>query len=171
LVKSVGGAKKSLVQGGFCTGILGSAPMGDNGEREQLMRAGLILSILATVGTVFISGCAQEEPSLRRVQTPTPMVSLVIDLQDGFSDDTVVIRVDGQEVFHKEGVNTDYSLGRADSVEIPVPEGCVNVEVTVPSRHLSGTIVLEVSATVYLGVSILDDRIDYRISDEMFLYF
>ena len=48
---------------------------------------------------------------------------------------------------------------------------CVNVEVTVPSRHLSDTIVLEVSTTVYLGVSILDDRIDYRISDEMFLYF
>ena len=99
------------------------------------------------------------------------MASLVIDLQDGFSDDTVVIRVDGQEIFHKEGVNTDYSLGRADSVEIQVPEGSVNVEVTVPSRHLSDTIVLEVSTTVYLGVSILDDRIDYRISDEMFLYF
>lgn len=99
------------------------------------------------------------------------MASLVIDLQDGFSDDTVVIRVDGQEIFHKRGVNTDYALGRADSVKIQVPEGSVEVAVTVPSRHLSDTIVLEVSTTVYLGVSILDDGIDYRISDEMFLYF
>ncbi|MHC4617840.1 MAG: hypothetical protein ACYTEQ_08815 [Planctomycetota bacterium] len=99
------------------------------------------------------------------------MASLAIDLQDGFSDDTVVIRVDGQEIFHKQGVNTDYALGRADSVEIQIPEGSVNVEVTVPSRRLSDTIVLEVSATVYLGVSIPDDEIHFRTSDEMFLYF
>ena len=99
------------------------------------------------------------------------MASLVMDLQDGFSDDTVMIRVAGQEIFHKEGVNTDYSLGRADSVEVQVPEGSVDVEVTVPSRDLLESIVLEVSTTVYLGISILDDRIDIQISDEMFLYF
>lgn len=99
------------------------------------------------------------------------MASLVIDLQDGFSDDTVVVQVDGQEKYDKQGVNTDYALGLADSVEIQVPEGSVNVQITVPSRQLSGTIVLEVSTTVYLGVCILDDRIDYRISDEMFQYF
>lgn len=99
------------------------------------------------------------------------MASLVIDLQEGFSDDTVVVQVDGQEIFHKEGVNTDYAIGRADSVKIQISEGSVNIEVTVPSRQLSDTIVLEVSAKIYLGVSILDDRIDFRISDEMFLYY
>jgi hypothetical protein len=99
------------------------------------------------------------------------MVSLVIDLQDGFADDTVVICVDGQEVYHEQDVNTDYSLGRADSVEIRVSQGSVSVEIAVRSRHLSDTLALEVSKTVYLGVSILDDKIDYRISDEMFRYF
>lgn len=99
------------------------------------------------------------------------MASLVIDLQDGFADDTVVIRVDAQEIFHQQGVNTDYALGRADSVEIQVPEGSVDVEVTVPSRHVSGTIVLEVLAPVYLAVSISDNSVHYRVSDEMFLYF
>lgn len=99
------------------------------------------------------------------------MVSLVIDLQDGFADDTVVIRVEGREVYHKQAVNTDYSLGRADSVEVQVREGSVSVEIAVPSRRLSDTKVLEVSRTVYLGVSILGEKIDYRISDEMFLYF
>lgn len=135
------------------------------------MKVSFILSILATFGAILISGCAQQEPSLRPLQTPAPMASLVIDLQDGFSDDTVMIQVAGQEIFHKEGVNTDYSLGRADSVEVQVPEGSVDVEVTVPSRDLLESIVLEVSTTVYLGISILDDRIDHQISDEMFLYF
>lgn len=99
------------------------------------------------------------------------MALLVIDLQDGFSNDTVVVQVDGQEIFHKEGVNTDYSIGRADSVEIQVPEDFVRVEITVPSRRLSDTVVLKVLPTVYLGMSILDDKIEHRISDEMFLYF
>jgi hypothetical protein len=99
------------------------------------------------------------------------MASLVIDFQDGFSDDTVVVQVDGQVIFHKKGVNTDYSLGRADSVEIQVHEGSVNVDVTVPSRHLSDTVALEVSTKIYLGVSIIDDRISFRVSDELFLYF
>ncbi|MCG8603684.1 hypothetical protein MJD09_01610 [bacterium] len=99
------------------------------------------------------------------------MASLGIDFQDGFSDDTVVVRVDGQVIFQKKGVNTDYSLGRADSVEIRVKEGTVNVDVHVPSRNLSDTAALEVSTKVYLGVSINDDKISFRISDEMFLYF
>jgi hypothetical protein len=99
------------------------------------------------------------------------MASLVIDLQDGFSDDTVVIRVDGRETFHKQSVSTDYSLGRADSVEIQVSEGRVKVEVAVPSRRLSDAILLDVSTTVYLGVSIPDGEVGFRISNEMFLYF
>jgi hypothetical protein len=97
--------------------------------------------------------------------------SLVIELQDGFSSDAVVIRVDDLEVFCKQEVTTDYSLGRADSVETPVPVGSVTVEVTLPERRLTGSIVLEVSATLYLGVSIGDDGIDFSPSDEMFLYF
>ena len=99
------------------------------------------------------------------------MVPFVIDLQNGFSFDTVVVQVDGQEIFHKKDVNTDYAIGLADSVKIQVPESSVNIEVAVASRQLSDTIVLEVSTKVYLGVSILDDRIDFRISDEMFLYY
>ena len=99
------------------------------------------------------------------------MISLVIDLQDGFSDDIVVIKVDNQEIFHKKGVNTDYTLGRADSVETKVSKGSVNVAVNVPSKSLSDTVVLEVVNKVYLGVSIIDDRIVFRISDEIFTYF
>ncbi len=99
------------------------------------------------------------------------MISLLIDLQDGFSDDIVVIKVDNQEIFNKKGVNTDYTLGRADSVETKVCKGSVDFTVTVPSKSLSDTVVLEVAAKVYLGVSIIDDRIVFRISDEFFTYF
>lgn len=99
------------------------------------------------------------------------MIPLVIDLQDGFSDDVVMIKVEGNEVYYKKEVNTDYTLGRADSVEIQAHEGTIKVEIIVQSRNLSDAITLEVSAKIYLGVSILDEIIDFKISDEMFLYY
>ena len=99
------------------------------------------------------------------------MVSLFIDFQDGFSDDTVVVEVNGQEIFNKKNVNTDYSLGLADSVDRKVPKGTVDIKVSVPSRNISDTFSLEVTNNVYMGVSFVDDRIDHHISDEMFQYF
>ena len=99
------------------------------------------------------------------------MISISIDLQDGFSDDIVVVHVNGQEIFNKKGVNTDYTLGRADSVEIPIREGSLDVAVAVPPKSLSDKVVIEAAADVYLGVSIIDDRIVFKISDEMYEYF
>lgn len=98
------------------------------------------------------------------------MALLVVDLQEGFADDLVLIRVNGLEVFHKEGVKTKLLLGYADSFKIQVPEGSVNVEVILPSKNLSETILLQVTKEVYLGLSIHNGRIDYRISNEPFGY-
>jgi hypothetical protein len=98
------------------------------------------------------------------------MVPLVVNLQDGFADDLVLIRVNGLEVFRKEGVRTKLLLGYADSFEIQVPEGPVSVEVILLSRNLSETILLQVTKAVYLGLSIHDGRIDHRISNEPFGY-
>jgi hypothetical protein len=99
------------------------------------------------------------------------MISISIDLQDGFSDDTVMVQVNGREIFSKSGVNTDYSIGRADSVQTMVPEGSVEIAVAVPSRSLSDKVVINAAAEVYVGVSIIDDRIVFRTSDEMYTYF
>ncbi len=98
-------------------------------------------------------------------------MSLVIDLQEGFSDDIVVVQVDSREIFYKKDVNTDYSIGLADSLKIHIHKNTVTIEVTVPSKQLSDTIGLDTSTKVYLGVSIIDDRIYFKISDERFTYF
>ncbi len=99
------------------------------------------------------------------------MIPLVIDIQDGFLEDTVAIKVDNEEIFYKKDVNTDYSLGRADSVEVQVSECTINVVITVLSRYISCVISIKFSANIYLGVSIVDNKIDFKISDEMFLYY
>lgn len=98
------------------------------------------------------------------------MATLVLDLQDGFADDTVTIHIDGKEKYHKVSVSTDYALGLADSVKIQVPSGSAQIQITVLSRHISELVELMVSETVYIGVSILEDRIHHQFSDERFIY-
>jgi hypothetical protein len=98
------------------------------------------------------------------------MVTLAIDLQDGFVDDTVVLRVNGEEVFRKEHVSTKLLLGLADSCNKEVEKGSVSVEISVETRDIVKTIPLDVSADTYLGVSVVNGMIEYIISDEPFVY-
>ncbi len=99
------------------------------------------------------------------------MTSLHIALHDGFKDDTVAIRVNGEKVFEKSGVTTKMQISYADSFEVDVPEGNVNVDVNLPLKHLSSSTSLQVEAPVYLGIDLtLENTIDYRISQEPFRY-
>lgn len=96
---------------------------------------------------------------------------VLIDLQEGFMDDTVAIRVGDEQIFHKENVSTDLYLGHAESIEANVPEGPVTVEISVLSRDLSDKIVLNVPPVSHLGVALSEAQLRFRVSDESFLYF
>ncbi len=98
------------------------------------------------------------------------MALLHVAFQEGFRNDAVVVRVNGEEVFHKQSVKTRLQIGYADSLELTVEEGRVDIEVLLPFKNLSETILLQVSTAVYVGVSIHDSRIDYRISTAPFGY-
>jgi len=82
----------------------------------------------------------------------------------------VVVRVNGIEVFRKEGVTTKLLLGFADTFQVRVPEGSLDVEVVVPSRNLSRTRSIRISQKSYLGVSIQDGKIEYLERNEPFPY-
>ena len=98
------------------------------------------------------------------------MATLRIDFQDGFSDDSVIVRVGGQEVFRGANLRTSRLLGFADTVSADVPMGRVMVEVDVPSRELSGSAALDIGGASYLGVSIADDGITFQPSGGPFGY-
>lgn len=99
------------------------------------------------------------------------MPRLHIALQEGFMNDTVSIRINGEKVFHKEAVTTRLQIGLADTLEFDTPQGSVNVEIDLPLRHLSESTALNISTTVYLGISILPEgRISFNTSHEPFGY-
>lgn len=98
------------------------------------------------------------------------MTRIRIALQDGFEDETVVINLNGKEVFNQEHVKTKRQIGKACAFEVELDPGPADFEVTLPLRKLSDHIAVEVSDEVYLGISVVDGRIEHRISTEPFRY-
>jgi hypothetical protein len=98
------------------------------------------------------------------------MVTLVIDLQDGFSADTVIIHVNREEIYHKRDVTTNPAISYADSVQTQVPAGRVSIDISVPSKHLSKTVTLQVATTLYIGISILGGTLEVQSSNDQFFY-
>ena len=98
------------------------------------------------------------------------MTTLHIALQDGFEGDTVVVKVNGKEVFNNENVKTKRQIGKAASCDVEVEQGTANVEVSLPLRKVSETIACKVSGEVYLGVSLVEKKIEHRVSSEPFRY-
>lgn len=136
-------------------------------------RIATILFLVALTLLYTLVACTTTDSNMEISQTAyreVAMAQLTINLQEGFTKDLVVIQVNSQEVFRKEGVQTKLLLGFADSFEVQVPEGNVKVETILPSRNLSKTIDLKISTTVYLGISIQKGNIQYRVSPEPFGY-
>ena len=98
------------------------------------------------------------------------MPTIKVALQDGFEDETVAVKVNGQEVFKQESVKTKRQIGKAASFEVEVDAGSSTVEISLPSKSLSESITLKVSGKAYLGVSVVNNRIVHRISSEPFHY-
>ena len=102
-------------------------------------------------------------------------LQLVVDIQEGFNEDTVVVRVKGNEVFRKDHVTTSLLAGPTASLIEYVEEGFIEVEVIVPTRDLRETTKFVMKTNTYLGVSLIESdvscgKIRFIISNEPFGY-
>ncbi len=99
------------------------------------------------------------------------MFPLRIDLQEGFDNDTVVITVNGSEVYRNSEVKTRLPVSVAQSFEIQVAEDSAHVEVDIPTKGRTGRIDLQLSEFPYLGVSVSREKqITFERSKEIFRY-
>lgn len=99
------------------------------------------------------------------------MVILAIDLQDGFSDDTVVLRIDGKEVFREQSVTSNAMSGFTKHLEQEVPTGRTSIEVCIDTKKLKQSLLLDVVDDTYLGIFIDADSINFRTGEHPFGYF
>jgi hypothetical protein len=98
------------------------------------------------------------------------MPLLHIALQEGFSDDTVVVRVNGNEVLRQAGISTRLQIGFAASVEKEVAGSTADLTVDLPQRSLSKSMAIPLAGSTYVGVSVEPQGIVFKISIEPFGY-
>jgi hypothetical protein len=87
------------------------------------------------------------------------MPTLTLVLERGFTDDWVVVNVDGRELLKREGVTTRLLLGRAEAHALDVPAGQVEVEVALPRRDLASSTALDAERTPHLRASVEEGRL------------
>jgi hypothetical protein len=66
-----------------------------------------------------------------RVEHAGRVVMLRVMLGEGFQNNTVSVRVDGKEVLQRSGVSTDWTISRADVVDVPTAAPNVQLDVEV----------------------------------------
>jgi len=123
-------------------------------------------------------GCASSEYGYDLDQPDTPDDEeeevathyLVVDLQDGFKDDQVEIRVDGVLVSEMEDVTTALLTGIATSIETELDAKKITLTVNVLTRDVSASLELDLLADRYIGVSLTIEGIEFIVSGSPFGY-
>jgi hypothetical protein len=98
------------------------------------------------------------------------LATLHIALQEGFSGDRVIVRVDGAEIANRPTVSTRNQIGLAETVEVEVPTGELLLEVELPTRALRESTRVVVEGTTYVGASVEDGHIRLITQREAFRY-
>jgi hypothetical protein len=141
---------------------------------RPVVRYSLLSVLVLALGCSAFGGkssanAARTSPSNAK-KTEVRSVTLHIDLQDGFQNDEVIVRLDGKQVFHKSGVSTDIRISRADGFEAPSAKPQSTIDIELPKKHLKATQSFAPSGTAHVGVSIREGKPQFRLSAEPFLY-
>jgi len=82
-----------------------------------------------------------------------------VALQDGFEDDDVVLRVDGDEAFRAEGVTTRTQISHAGDTQLDVPDRPFTLEVEVPTQDVRTALQLDPHTQPNVALSLIDGEI------------
>lgn len=82
-------------------------------------------------------------------------MTLRVRLGEGFQNNTVSVRVDGKEVFSKSGVSTDWTISRADAVDVKTGAASVQLDVAVEGGPRV-TRTIEPAQTPFVEVRFID---------------
>ncbi|MET1078110.1 MAG: hypothetical protein ABWY06_08825 [Pseudomonas sp.] len=100
------------------------------------------------------------------------MAKLTIDLQEGFAEETVHIRIAGRQVYQQEQLSTRNQIGLAASFSIQVEEGPLSLDVLFPARGDKVEVInLIIQGDTYLGISLsATGALEYKASGAPFMY-
>ena len=98
------------------------------------------------------------------------MVSLMVDFQDGFFEDLVIVEIDDHEVFRRADLRTRVEVGLSGSIKLETASGESRLRVSLPDRNISAETLLDVERTPYLGVSLDKDALVLKPAQKPYRY-
>jgi hypothetical protein len=94
-----------------------------------------------------------------------------IDLQEGFTGDTVTVRVNGKEIFHEAGVKTRLQSGFARIIPLESAHEAAAIEIRLAERKLAGKFDIDAPGSVCVGVSVdPGGKFSHKVSAQPFGY-
>ncbi len=93
-----------------------------------------------------------------------------VALRDGFIDEHVVVRLDGDEVFASEAVTTRFQIGLAEEFDCDASGRDAELEIVMPDRDVREVVVLSVTKEIWVGASVEENGLEVVISDTPFRY-
>ena len=90
-------------------------------------------------------------------QTPNAKRDLHIVLREGFRGHTIVIVVDGREVYRRSGVTTDVQTSHADTIDVAAVSRRPRIAVSVTPGDLVASLDLDVGTYRHLAISLVGE--------------
>lgn len=94
------------------------------------------------------------------------MSTLTLHFRESFDNDTVVVRLGGDERYRAEGLKTKLLLGYAEIVELDIQQHSVLLEVDVPSRGTTAQYQLDLRHDLDVEVWLTGQGLQLRIPPE-----
>ena len=135
----------------------------------SLIRTAVLL-LSGALMLVAGAACTRQHDSGRPAASSEILAMLHVALQEGFDADSVLVRLNDKPIYENSDVTTDLRISRADVVEVPLGDGPLRLSVSLPDRDISGSVVVQGKSTVYVGVSVTGDLVEFTVSDEPFGY-
>ena len=82
----------------------------------------------------------------------------------------MVVSIGGREVYRNDKVSTRLQIGLADSWDLDLPPGEVEVTIALPERGLEEKVDVTLEDRLYLGASVASGDIVCRLSKDPFGY-
>lgn len=92
------------------------------------------------------------------------MTDVRIYLTEGFSDDRVVVSVDGSKVFEKSSVTTKKLYGLAEQLgPVPVAGKAAKITVDLPEKGLSSTFSVDLDRGANVPITMQDGALSHAV--------
>ena len=90
-------------------------------------------------------------------------MQLSVKFREGFKNDTVVLRANGEVIYRRSNVSTDLSISFADQVTLPVVARNLRLALSINGKQ---PIIKEVDVrkTPFVEIWIVDGNIEFRLS-------